>query len=281
MPDNALEVAAQAQAPVTVEEAEQAPAIQEAEEGDNADVQKDAQSEPEGEKPQPTVEELQAKLEHQQRKMQKSFDRKTAHIKQLEEKISKLTEQMQSAPKADDTPKEADYATWEEYEQALVEHKANKLAEERVQKAKEDELQKLEAQRWAERAKSFEAKAKEIADVYPDYQDVVGVKGANTINELQAAGVDVSPFQMMMMEFDNAPHMLYELAKNEDVLEDVVQMKPLAMMRELVKLELTLQKPVKQVKDVPPPINTTKGMPKGKDFSKMSGKELLKEFGIS
>lgn len=233
--------------------------------------------------PEERVKELEEALERTKKGTQKAIDRQTAARKAIEERYAQLEQQLKTMPSnsVDDSPKESDFNTWEEYENAKVEYKAKKLAEDRMREAKQAEMREIEARKAEATRRDLETKEAKFREVAPDYDKAIQNLG-EVAKDLVAAGMDVGAMSNMIMQFDNPPAMFYELAKIDGLIDDIVKLPPMGMMRELVKLEMTLQnKPQTETKEAPKPINTVRTSSHKKDLKSMSGKELLKQFGIS
>lgn len=215
--------------------------------------------------------------------LEKRIARMTAAAKQRDERMAQLEKQLAEAtPKqVEEGPKESDFDSWEDFHKAEVEYKANKLAEERVRAAQESELKFAQQRKAEEQMKRMNEKIAEVRAVNPDYDNVIE-EAKTVIGELEQAGLNTMAIAEMLHSFDNPPAMLYELSKDIEAFEELARMEPVKAMRELVKLEMKLEnKPIKQKQDAPTPISPTRANGKSKNYSSMSGEQLLKEFGIS
>jgi len=228
--------------------------------------------------PEERIKELEEAIERTKKGSQKAIDRQTAARKALEEKYNQLQQQLSSMPNKQEGDKtEADFDTWNDY----VQYEAQKLADKRIKEAKEAELKQLETQKSEALRRDLESKEAKFREVASDYDNAIKSLGS-VANDLNAAGYDVGGMSNMILQFDNPPAMFYELAKVDGLIDDIVKLPALGMMRELVKLEMTLQnKPLNETKEAPRPINTVKSASKSKDIKSMSGKELLERFNIS
>lgn len=258
-----------AEAKQTVEEGDSKAAPKEAEKAEDA-------KEGEGEQPKPELTEAE-KIRQQ---MQKRIDRQTAANKAQQERTRQLEQELETlrakAPKADDAPKQDDFDSYEEWEQARIKHEAKKLADEQIREAKEQELKQVQERRAAEVRKEFDAKETAFRTATPDY-DVVAKDAVDTMMELANAGSDISTLRSMVMQFDNPPEMIYQLGKDTSLIEALVGMEPLKAMKELVKLESALASAAKeQPKQAPAPIKPTNGKGGVKPLHEQSGEEILK-----
>lgn len=249
---------------------------QTAEEGDIQEAPKEADKAEEGkeEKPEPT------EAEKVKMAMQKRIDRQTAASKALQERTRQLEQELESlkanAPKADDAPKQEDFDNYDDYEKALVEHRAKKIADERIAQAKEQELKETQERRAAEIRRDFDNKEQAFRTSTPDY-DSVAKEAVETMTELATAGHNISIMRDLVMQFDNPPEMIYQLGKDTSLIEELVGMQPLQAMRELVKLEIALKSAVKtETQQAPAPIKPVSGKGGVKPLHEQSGEQILK-----
>jgi chromosome segregation ATPase len=220
-----------------------------------------------------------SELEKTRHAMQKRIDRQTAARKADQEQIRQLNEQLaelrERVPKADDAPKQEDFDSYEDWEQASIEHKAKLRAEEVLQAEKQKELEAVQQRQQAEVRRKFEESEDAFRTTAPDY-DHVAKEAVETLNSLQATGVDITPLRDAVMQFDNPPQMIYELGKDTDLIEELVHMAPLKAMRELIKLEIALEGKAKaEPKTAPAPIKPTGGKGSVKPLAQRSAKEVL------
>lgn len=214
--------------------------------------------------------------------MQKRIDRQTAASKAAQEQLRQLQSEVEAlratAPKADDAPKQDDYKTYEEWEQATIDFKANQKVEERIKSEKEKELKVAQERQAAEVRRQFDEKEKAFRTIATDYDRVAG-EAVQTMNELGQAGYNISGLRDVVMTFDNPPEMIYQLGKDTALIEKLVSMPPLAAMYELVKLEIAFKANKTQAKEAPPPIKTLKGTGKvAKALDEMSFEERNAHF---
>ena len=224
-------------------------------------------------KPEPT------EVEKVKMAMQKRIDRQTAAFKAQEERLrqleSQLTEMAAKAPKTDNAPKQDDYRTYEEWEEATLEYKANQRVQERLKSEKEKELQAAQQKQQQEVRRAFEEKEKAFRTTTPDY-DRVAQDAVTELNTLAQSGADITGLRDMVMSFDNPPEMLYQLGLNPSLIEELVNMQPAKAMRELVKLEIANKGTARpEPKRAPSPIESLGSKAGGsKSLSQMSAKEI-------
>lgn len=252
------------------------PSTEEAEPKDDAG-DKDGEKEPVKEEPKLT------EAEKIRRAMQKRIDRQTAASKAMQERAERLEREIATykttAPKEDSGPKEADFNTWEEYEQARIEHLADKKVSERLKTEREKELKQLQERQLTETRQKFEEKEKSLRSTLKDY-DAVSKDAVETMNALANAGNNIVGLRDAVMAFDNPPELIYQLGKDPDMIERLVTLSPLATMRELVKLESALRASSDsngaEDKKPPEPIKGVSSRGGSRPLHERSGEDILK-----
>lgn len=211
---------------------------------------------------------------------QKRIDRLTAANRATEERAQKLEQQLaelqKRAPTESGEPKESDFDTWEEFEEARVEWKAEKKAEERLKTEREKELQSIKERQHAETQRQFMDKEAKFKAAQPDY-DRYAKEAVDTIGLIAKTGVDVTTLRDAVMQFDNPPEMIYHLGKDPTLLEELVTMPPMKVMRELIKLEASFATQ-DTTKAPPAPIKPTAAKGGVKPLGKLSGREVLERY---
>lgn len=211
--------------------------------------------------------------------MQKRIDRQTAAFKASQERMRQLEEQVKAfeakAPQVDNAPKQEDFATYEEWEEAITDYKAEKKAEERIRTEKEKELQAAKERQAAEVRREFEQKESAFRTQAHDY-DLIAGEAVAAMNELALSGQNIVPLRDAVMQFDNPPAMIYELGKDPELIQSLVSMEPLKAMRELVKLEIAMESKAMSVPPkAPEPIRPLGGKGGVKPLHERSGKDVL------
>lgn len=122
-------------------------------------------------------------------------------------------------------PQAGDFETHAEFVEALTDWKTDQKLQTRDQEAQAKALK--DAQQSTRQA--FMGKAKSFAENHADYDDVLseGLEGAQ-----------VSPtLDSLIVESENGPELIYELAKNREEFDRINRLPPLAAARELGKFE--------------------------------------------
>lgn len=243
------------ESPVESEEVSAESETEPTDEGEEAAESEESEGESESEPEDSTEEE-------QPRKKKSGFQRRVEKLnarirerdevlelykKELEELKALVKDKPEEKPivKVDSNePKEDDYDTYESYINARVQYEARRI----IQQEKESE-RKLSAKQ--EQQKVYEShweRVQAFADKTPDYNEVFA----------DAGDVQLSvALESEIVNSENGPELLYNLAKDPERLEKLSRMAPVAMARELGRLEAELLKPKTETKVVktkaPPP----------------------------
>ena len=227
-------------------------------------------------KPEPTEAEKKAYA------LQKRIDRQTAASKALQEQNSQLKAQLEQlaakAPKPDDAPKQDDFDSYEEWHKATVKYEAKLEADNIIKQAKEQELKVVQEQQARETRRQLDEKEAAFRTISPDY-DIVLKEASETLDSIALQGINIAPFQQMVLNTDNPPQVIYELGKNPELIESLVNMSPLKAMREIIKMEIALEGTKKEVVSAPEPIKRLSATGKAtKALDEMTFEERNKYF---
>lgn len=141
-------------------------------------------------------------------------------------------------PIASAEPKQEHFASWDEYQRAVVRHEAMKLIAERDQGA----ARRQQEQDLVERREALKAKLNEADERFPDFEDVV-------------ADVPVTPAMQRFLELADDPRGLaFHLGKNPAEAKRIAKLEPDVAFRELARIEARIAAP-------PPPRKTTTNAP--------------------
>jgi hypothetical protein len=145
-------------------------------------------------------------------------------------------------------PKPDDFDTQEDFIEAVAEWKAEQKLQERDSKSRETQLKN----EYQSKIQSFQKNAKALAKQIDDYEDV--------LEEVSDITLSLA-VQDALLESDNGPELMYELAKNKSDFERINSLSPMQAMREIGRLEARLtskkdssKKEVSTTK-APPPAN--------------------------
>lgn len=184
----------------------------------------------------------------------------------------------------DNSPKEDDYETFEEYQSAVIEYEAEKRVNAKLQEQKMQELNKLNELKQREWEKKRDTQIDAFRKTAPDFDDKAQlfVETGNYLSNKYGVNnptlVEISKF---IESSDNIPQLVYELGNDPDLAEDLASMEPGKAIRELFKMELGFSNGAKTQDKLPEPIKSTSGKGSaGKPLSQMSATELQKRLGL-
>lgn len=125
---------------------------------------------------------------------------------------------------ADGKPRQEDFESFADYTEALTDWKTDQKLKARDAEAQKKQLetqQRKLVETYSERAKAFAEKVEDFEDVLSEVEDVT----------LPAA------LQELIISSENGPQLAYELAKNRKELERITKLSPLALAREVGRIE--------------------------------------------
>lgn len=207
---------------------------------------------------------------------QKKLERKDREIEQLREQLARQQQPQETKPvdKVVDTtqkPKIDDFDSQADYLEALTDWKVEQKVKEREQEAKKASI-KTE---YESRVSKFQSQIADFAKTTDDYADVIE----------DVSDVMITPgLQEAILESENGPEILYNLAKNRDELMRINKLSLVAQAKEIGKLEARLakteeKKPELKTKTAAPPppkpVGTKSPGKVVKDPSEMSGDEYI------
>jgi hypothetical protein len=179
-------------------------------------------------KPEPKVEEHEEKAEKPKEKG--GFQARIARLikenarlaDQLEaEKTRKPASEKEVVPEVKGRPKQADFASNDEYIEALVDW----TAEQKIAKAEHDKARAAEAAQQKEVFDAYNRKVAEAKSVHEDFAEVVG----------QDLSIPIG-VQLAVVEMDNGPEVAYFLGSNPELCEELMKMSPLKAIAEAWKI---------------------------------------------
>ena len=242
---------------------------------DDSTQDESSAEQPKEEKPEPT------EADRIREAMQKRIDRKTAVTKALEKKIAELQSKVAEIPQqeVDNSPKEEDFETFEEYDKARVEYLADKKAEERFNEKKQKELAQKSYELRQAKAKEFNDKIESFRAEVPDYDEKAAAfmeLTADYRSRMGEANPTLQSIGNVILELENAPAVIHQLGANPDLMDDLASMNPVQAGIELVRLHESYSRPEKK-QITPEPIKPLKATGKGnKDPRKMSDEEYIR-----
>lgn len=222
-----------------------------------------------------------SKLEHEKSSMQRRIDRQTAANRELNEKVQALQEQLSKIKPVEsesDEPKEEDYESFEEFDQARVEHKAEKLAAEKERAFKQKQLAEQQHKLMQAKREEFESRKSQFRTEVSDYDE-----REQSFNEIAAYyqqklgdNETLKAVGQYILESDVSPQIIYQLGSDPDVVDEIVGLSPIKAVRKLFELENAFSAKKPEKKQPPKPIESLKGKSKGtKTLANMSPEEAL------
>lgn len=261
-----------------VEQGSEEPQVEEAVEGDAPVAE-----EPEVELSADALE-WKTKYEKIQEATQKRFDRKTAANRQLQEELDSANKRLAEFEKSsrnpeDNAPKEEDFDSWDEYQDAVIQHRAETLLQQKEQERLQAEQQAKQVQMYEAQQKQYNERVEAFKATKPDFHDKETVV-EEIVADAMRNGVTpaIEMLTQAVLQSENSARIVYELGENPEVLENMLNMTPYEAVRELVKLE---SKPVDIVKEktLPKPIKNNSGTTKtNKSIKNMSSDEFKARF---
>jgi len=243
---------------------------------DSQDVNTDVQVEQEAEtQAAPDVETLKREADKKQQRIDYLTKQKYQQEKAIKELLDWKAAQEQ---KSDLGPKPEDFETEEAYQDAKISH----LAEQKLQaRLKEQEAltkkSQIEKTRQELQAKA-EVQAREVERVKPDYRqkEQVLVQFANTVD---TATPQFQALEEGIFKSDNVAELIYHYGDNPDELFQLMEKHPYEILREIVRVDLSLKKSEAAPKPKPPaPVGS--GGKVQKELHQLDGKEILKRLGV-
>lgn len=215
--------------------------------------------------------------------MQRRLDRKTAIEKQQAEELEQLRKQVEGLKpqQVDNTPKESDFETFEDWQSAVVEHKANELLKEKELSAKQEQLQRKQQEAQAQKAKRFEEQELKFVAENPDYKKNASEFGevVQDLKRIKGDTPTMIALGQVLTEIDDAPALINHLGKNSDLAYELADMSPVNAAFKLfeIRQELTSSPEPEQAK--PAPVKALKGSGKpSKTLDSLSSQELVARF---
>jgi hypothetical protein len=240
---------------------------------DNAEANAQAPVENEGK---PEGEQAKAPSEDADKKKQSRYDRKigalTYQARQAQREAAELRERLaevekRTAPQAKPKPIRAGYETEDDFIEALTDWKLETKLSERdkaAPKQEQTEPKGVSKEDWEKRETAF-------ADKTHDYNDAID--DLDIPRTLTGAAVSHA-----ILKHEKGPEVLYHLAKNPDVLDDVLSLLPERASFKINRIAESLGKSAAPKQQLPHPPSGIKATSGGgsKTVAKMSGRDILK-----
>jgi len=140
------------------------------------------------------------------------------------------------------------FKTYDDYTEALTDWKVEQKLinrEKEAKKIQENKQKEVELQTWQERIDS-------LPDEYDDYEEVVG--GVFNNVSLNQTVFDAAK--------EAGPEIIYKIASNPQLAAKIINMTPVQAIKEIVRLESELSKPIVKVSKSSEPIKPGRGTAK-------------------
>ena len=231
---------------------------------ESVDSQEDAPAEPEKPKAKGVQKRID-ELTELRRSAEKDRDywRELAISKQEKEKAAASEAPEPKPTEPTGRPNLDDYASYEEFSEALVDWKIANRERAAEEKRRETEQRTTAAQR----EEAFQRRVEKVAAEHPDWDSVVRSMPKLSENTYQAAMVS-----------EKGPEILYYLGQNPDEADQMFALDPVQSALAIGRLEVKLSRPTKTQTGAPDPIEPVHGGggPQTLDPDKMSTDQWLK-----
>lgn len=247
----------------------------------NTDVEQGADDQGEGTATPESEAEAKKKVEEERhKKRQAAIDNRFAKLhyekKEAERQAQALREKYESQEQSSlKEPQLHDYDSIDEWSKALGEYQVKKAEKEVTSRF---EQQRTEQQQMAQQVK-LEAAETEFQKTNPDYQRVVGglvsLSGGQLSQQLSSVILELG---------DEAPAILYELAKEPEDCIDLLNASPTMQLLKLGEIRASLKNAPKipKIPNAPAPVTLTQGKANTKkDPYKGSDDEFLRSRGLA
>lgn len=216
-------------------------------------------------------------IKFREKLLSKEREKNAAYERELSELKARF-EAFESGKQAvDSKPKQENFSTWEDYNEALADWKVDqKLKDYEAKKVETTTTTKQEDEKTQynqERMHYHEQRAVELSKLIPDYAQVIS-DVSDEVDDLPLS------HQELLLELDDAPSAVYVLAL-EDKLERLGRMPLSLAAAELIRARdkaAQYIQPAKTITKTPPPVNGARGVGGStrKSLDNMSAKDIIK-----
>jgi hypothetical protein len=182
----------------------------------------------------------------------------------VEEPTAK-TEKMRAKPVLEDKDKDGQprYKNWEEYNEDLIDWKAEQKFTEYRKNEEKQRQEALIAQKNKVLLDSWNGRVTKASEKYADFAEVA-------LDDKKGPGSRIAPGSVLdawILDSDLGADILYHFGKDRNDLERIGALHPIAAARELAKLETKLSgEPVKTPTSTEPQLKTTKTPPPAREI---------------
>jgi len=230
-----------------------------------------------------------SRLEKEREVDNRKIARQKAAAASLHKKIEEL-KTAQQAPKPatqSDAPKEDDFDTYEQFDNARVEFKAQQIADAKLSEYQQGQIAQLEQQKILEQQQSFQKSEAEFRAVNPSYDDA-REEFEQYVGSTEISGVVQEAIISQAHREGNIAEVINYFGANGGErlgeLDAIVSMTPVEAAVEIYKIQQSIKSeptPTKTKAKLPKPHNPIKGSgaKASKSVAKMSPRELVDRFG--
>jgi hypothetical protein len=182
----------------------------------------------------------------------RNYDRRMAN---LEAQLTQVTTPRQQPAQAAAEPTLEQFKSYEDFQRALIKHEAGKLFAEQSQASREAQARAESDRRAKEAARSFQTRAETFRDTVSDYDEVVEpvLQGGFFPPAVDAALADY------LGESEHGPAVAYALGNDAKLMAKLARLSPVAAVRELARVEMTLEATTKPATKAPEPVRPLSG----------------------
>lgn len=150
-----------------------------------------------------------------------------------------------------------------EYNDAMIDYKAEQRFKERQQQVEQERLQAEQAAQYQKMEQAFQEREARFKATHKNY-DRNAQNLVETLEYLTPESKQSQVLREFVAKSELGPNLIHHLGENTDLIEDIASMgDPLDAVRELVMLEQSLSKKPADGKSLPAPINKLKTTPEG------------------
>jgi len=182
------------------------------------------------------------------RKRPSGFHRKINRLEQENAQLAAKLAKLETPQVTNEKPIIDNFATYDEYTEALTDWKVEQKLVNRDKEARNIEIEKQKAkeqQTWQEKIDS-------LSDDYEDYEEVVGSAFNNV--QLDQAVIDAAK--------EAGPEVIYKMAQNKELAAKIAKMSAVQAIKEIVRLESELSTPTVKISKSSEPIKPGRGTAK-------------------
>lgn len=202
-----------------------------------------AEESAEAHEPQDEAQRIQREYQRKLRRVSRQLKSRDKQLESMQRDVQALKEQIQGL-RPNTKPRLENFENVEEYEQAIEKWVREQPAAPAAQKEAKPSQKATDGPLWVD------AQAEAMKDIYPDFKKVVTADVPMNDEIAQA-----------IIDSDQSAHLAYYLCKNEDELEDLLDLDGAALMRAIGRIEAKLPdvRSIQSASRAPKPVTPVKG----------------------